>query len=129
MPIELIALVTTALLCLCMPLLSSALYARQVGAKALIGNREGLPEPSGAAGRAQRAHRNLLENLLPFAAVVLAAMTLQVSTSITVIASLVFLGARVVHAVCYLFGIPGLRTLAYHVGLWATLAYAVQLFL
>ncbi|WP_372361844.1 MAPEG family protein [Xanthomonas sp. NCPPB 1325] len=127
--IELSVVATLAVLCLCLPLVFSALYARQVGAKALIGNRDGIADPDGAAGRALRAHRNLLENFLPFAAVALAAMLLQVSGTITVIASLVFLGARIVHAVCYLFGIPGLRTLAYHLGLWATLAYASQLFL
>jgi uncharacterized MAPEG superfamily protein len=39
----------------------------QVGLPALAGNREGLPEMSGWAGRAQRAHRNMLESLILFA--------------------------------------------------------------
>ncbi|WP_223575178.1 MAPEG family protein [Xanthomonas citri] len=78
---------------------------------------------------AARAHRNLLENLLPFTAVALVASAVQVSNTITVVASLVFFGARLLHVLCYLFGIPGVRTLAYHLGVWATLAYALQLFL
>jgi uncharacterized MAPEG superfamily protein len=33
----------------------------QAGLPAVAGNREGLPEATGWAGRAQRAHRNMLE--------------------------------------------------------------------
>src|SRR5215510_9806696 len=45
----------------------------QVGLPALAGNREGLPEITGWAGRAQRAHRNMLESLVLFAILVFAA--------------------------------------------------------
>src|SRR5215468_7646522 len=37
----------------------------------LAGNREGLPYATGWAGRAQRAHRNMLEHLVLFAVLVL----------------------------------------------------------
>ena len=36
----------------------------QVGLKTLVGNREGFPEIKGWAGRAARAHRNMIENLV-----------------------------------------------------------------
>jgi uncharacterized MAPEG superfamily protein len=90
-------------------------------------NRDSVPEPTGAAGRGLRAHRNLIENLVPYAAVVLTAQALCVSTPVTVIASLVFLAARIIHALSYLAGITGIRTLAYNAGLLATLAIVVGL--
>jgi uncharacterized MAPEG superfamily protein len=45
----------------------------QVGLLPLVGNRENLPAFEGWAGRAQRAQRNMLENLIIFAALVLMA--------------------------------------------------------
>ena len=43
----------------------------QVGLAPLAGNRDNVPEITGWTGRAQRAHRNMLENLVLFAALVL----------------------------------------------------------
>jgi uncharacterized MAPEG superfamily protein len=40
----------------------------QVGLPTLAGNREGLAACTGWAGRAARAHRNMLESLVQFAA-------------------------------------------------------------
>jgi uncharacterized MAPEG superfamily protein len=45
----------------------------QVGLLPLVGNRESLPAFEGWAGRAQPAHRNMLESLIIFAALVLVA--------------------------------------------------------
>ena len=45
----------------------------QVGLPALAGNRENLPRITGWADRAARAHRNMLENLVLFAVLVLVA--------------------------------------------------------
>ena len=45
----------------------------KVGMPALAGNREDLPPIGGWAGRAVRAHRNMLENLVLFASLVLVA--------------------------------------------------------
>src|SRR5690349_15400572 len=43
----------------------------QVGLPTLAGNREGLVEIKGWGGRARRAHLNMVENLVLFAALVL----------------------------------------------------------
>lgn len=128
MTIELFALLASVLLCLVLPLVYSACYARQVGIARLAGNREDLPKARGAAGRGIRAHRNLLENLLPFAAVVLTAHLLAISNSMTALAAVVFLVARLVHAFCYIAGITIIRSLAYNFGLLATLVIIVQIF-
>jgi uncharacterized MAPEG superfamily protein len=124
---ELWILVATALLCLALPLVYVPLYARQAGPGAIAGNREDAPPATGAAGRGTRAHRNLLENLLPFAIAVLVARAIGVSDNWTLAGAWLFLGARAVHAVAYIAGIVGLRTLAYVAGLVGTLMIFTQL--
>jgi uncharacterized MAPEG superfamily protein len=109
---ELLSLVLLALLALALPLFYAGLYARQIGVKGLLGPRENVPEPTGLAGRGARAHRNLLENLVPYGAVVLTAHALGLSNGTTVAAAYVFLAARLIHTVAYLAGIAGIRTLA-----------------
>jgi len=49
------------------PLTASVKASEQVGLPGVSGNREDVPEPTGAAGRGLRAHQNLIENLVPFA--------------------------------------------------------------
>ena len=57
----------------------------QVGLPALAGNREGLPPFTGWAGRAQRAHHNMLQNLVLFAALVLIAVVTNKTNSTTLL--------------------------------------------
>jgi uncharacterized MAPEG superfamily protein len=126
MTTELLTLLLATLLCLLLPAVYGTMLGSQIGLGGLMGNREGLGEPSGAAGRGYRAHRNLLENLAPYAVVVLTAHVLGVSNGVTVTASVVFLIARLVHAASYLAGIPVVRTLSYAAGLVATLTIMFQ---
>ncbi|GBQ80920.1 hypothetical protein AA13595_0470 [Gluconacetobacter johannae DSM 13595] len=125
---ELWALLWAAILCLVLPALYAPLYSRQVGPAGMIGNREGLAEPTGAAGRGLRAHRNLIENLVPFAIAVLVARAAGISNGMTVLGAWLFLGARVVHAASYIAGIPGIRTLAWATGVIGTVLIVVQIF-
>ena len=85
----------------------------QVGLPALAGNREPQPEFTGWAGRAQRAQRNMIENLLPFAALVLVAVAAGRTNAMTLLGAQLFFWARVAYAVVYVAGIPWLRT-----GVW-----------
>jgi len=85
----------------------------QVGLPALAGNREGLAEIKGWGGRAARAHRNMLENLVLFAALVLAVVLADKTNNTTLLGAQIFLWARVAYAVVYVAGIPWLRT-----GVW-----------
>jgi uncharacterized MAPEG superfamily protein len=87
----------------------------QVGLPALAGNREGLPAFSGWAGRAQRAHRNMLENLVLFAALVLVAVVAGKTSSTTLLGAQLFFWARLAYAVVYIAGVPWLRTLLWTV--------------
>ena len=85
----------------------------QVGLPTLAGNREGLPALTGWAGRAQRAQRNMIENLVPFAALVLVAVAVDKTNNMTLLGAQLFFWARVVYTAVYIAGIPWLRT-----GVW-----------
>ena len=85
----------------------------QVGLPALAGNREGLAPCTGWAGRAQRAHHNMLESLVLFAALVLIAVITNKTNSATLLGAQIFVWARLVYALVYMAGIPWLRTLVW----------------
>lgn len=93
----------------------------------LVGNRETALEGKAWVGRAQRAYRNMLEGLLPFAAVVLAAAAAGISNPATVLGAQLFFWARVAYAAVYIAGIPWLRTVVWTVGLAGILLILVQL--
>jgi uncharacterized MAPEG superfamily protein len=77
------------------------------------------PKPQSAwARRMMAAHDNAVENLVVFAALVLAAHALGVSNAATAGACVVYFWARAIHLAAYTFGIPWVRTLAFTVG-WA----------
>lgn len=86
----------------------------QVGLATLAGNRENLPPIEGWAGRAMRAHRNMVENLVLFAALVLVAQVSGKANATTALGAQIWFWARVVYVPVYLVGIPWLRT-----GVWA----------
>jgi uncharacterized MAPEG superfamily protein len=79
----------------------------QVGLPKLAGNREGLPPMTGWVGRAQRAHLNMLENLVLFAPLVLIA---DMTNRNVELGAQIFFWARLVYAIVYIIGIPWLRT-------------------
>src|SRR5262245_50059260 len=58
------------------------------------------------AERLKRAHENALQNIAVFAPLVLIAHAVGVHTPATGWAAIIYLGARVAHAVSYLFAIP-----------------------
>jgi uncharacterized MAPEG superfamily protein len=79
----------------------------QVGLPKLAGNREGLAPMNGWVGRAQRAHLNMLENLVLFAPLVLIADSTGRNIEL---GAEIFFWARLVYAIVYIIGIPWLRT-------------------
>lgn len=99
----------------------------QVGLPALAGNREGLPPCTGWAGRAYRAHHNMLENLVLFAALVLIAVVTNKTNPTTLLGAQLFFWARLVYALVYLAGIPWLRTAVWTVSVIGMILIFVQL--
>ena len=100
----------------------------QVGLPTLAGNREGLPPCTGWAGRAQRAHHNMLENLALFAALVLIVVVSGKGNPTTVLGAQIFVWARLVYALVYMAGVPWLRTLVWGVSVVGLLLIFFQLF-
>lgn len=111
---EITLLVWAVVLAFVQMLVAVAGATLQVGLPTLAGNRDGLAPCTGWAGRAQRAHHNMLENLLLFTALVLAAVVSQRTNSTTLLGAQIFFWARLAYALVYVIGIPWLRT-----GVWA----------
>ena len=86
------------------------------------------PKPQSLwAQRMMKAHANAVENLVVFAALVLAAQVSGVSNGAIATAAMVYFWARVVHALVFTFGIPWLRTVSFTVGWICQIVIAWQL--
>ena len=86
------------------------------------------PKPQSAwAQRLMKAHANAVEDLVIFASLVLAANTLGVTGAAIATAAVVYVWARVVHALAYTFGVPWVRTLAFTAGFLAQAVIAWQI--
>ena len=124
---ELKYLVWSAVLTFVLVLIAASGAQLQVGLEKLAGNREDLPEMTGWAGRAQRAHRNMLENLILVAILVLVAQAAGVRNGMTLLGAQLFFWGRVAHAVLYVAGSPWARTAVWGVSVIGLILIALQL--
>ena len=85
----------------------------QLSLGTLAGNRDELPPLTGFAGRAARAHWNMLESLPLFVALVLVAQIAGKTNASTLTGCELFFWGRLAHWLIYLIGIPWLRTIAW----------------
>lgn len=99
----------------------------QVGLPTLVGNREPALDIKGWAGRAQRAQRNMVENLVLFAALVLVAVAAGKTNDMTLLGAQIFFWARLVYAAVYIAGIPWIRTGAWFVSVIGMILIFAQL--
>lgn len=97
-----------------------------VGLPTLAGNREPAPDVGGMAGRAKRAHANMLESLVLFASLVLVAHAAGVSNANTVLGAQLFFWGRVAYAAIYVVGLPWVRTLAWVVSVGGLILLLLQ---
>lgn len=109
-------------------LIAAAAANQVVGLTRLAGNRDSMPEYTGFAGRAKRAHLNMLENMVLFTALVLIAAVAGKANATTAMGAMLFFWARLVYAVVYLVGVPWLRTVVWFVSVIGMIMIAVQLF-
>ena len=100
----------------------------QVGLPMLAGNRDDVPRITGWAGRAQRAHFNLLESLVVFAIVVLVAHVTGRANETTALGAQIFFWGRVAYAIVYLAGLPWVRTLTWAVSIAGIVLIFKELF-
>lgn len=98
----------------------------QVGLKVLAGNREGFPVLAGWAGRASRAHANMIDNLVLFAALVFIGVVIGKSNQMTVLGAQLFFWGRFAYALLYIGGITWLRTGAWFVSIAGMVLMFVQ---
>ena len=92
-----------------------------------VGYPESPKPQSPWAKRMMAAHSNAIENLVVFAALVLAANAAGVSNGTTVLACAVYFWARAVHFLAYTFALPWIRTLAFAAGFAAQITLAWQI--
>ncbi len=72
------------------------------------------------AGRAKKAHSNAIENLAPFAALVIVAHLTGAANEATAWAAIAFFWARVAHFALYVANVPFARTTTFTIG-WLAL--------
>jgi uncharacterized MAPEG superfamily protein len=92
------------------------------------GNREQpLVGEAPWATRARRAHANTIENLVPFAALVLVAYVAGRTNAMTALGAQLFFWARLAYVGIYIAGLVPWRTVAFAVGSVAQLLILLQL--
>ena len=128
MSLELTTLVWAVALAFIQMLIAVSGATLQVGLARLAGNRADMPALTGWAGRAQRAHVNMLESLVLFGPLVLVAEIADRINVVTGIGVQVFFWARVVYAVVYIAGIPWLRSAIWTVSMAGMIMVFAELF-
>ena len=97
-------------------------HIRTVGLVRALSYEGDQPMPEWAR-RLKGAHYNAIENLAPFAAVVIAAEFIGLHNGLTSFCALVYFLARLVHPFAMVSRIWGTRTLAFAVGWAVTIVY------
>lgn len=113
-------LVFSAALAWLMIMTASTLANREwtmAGMKIGFSNRDAPLTPSPIAGRADRAAKNMLENMVVFVALFVAARARGASSDAIATGAAIFFFARFAYWIVYLIGIPYLRTLVWSVSL------------
>ena len=128
LPMELAMLMWASILYVVQILIDAAGADLQNGIAWGLGNRENIPVVPGWGGRAQRAHANMAESLLPFACLVLIAHASGRLGELSVLGAQIFLVSRVLYAILYMAGVKVLRSLAYFGGLAGMVLIAIQIF-
>lgn len=127
MSVDLKYLLLSTLLTFVQVLIAAAAANQVVGLPKLAGNREGMGELPGFAGRAKRAHANMIENMVLFVALVVVAHLAGKANTMTAIGAMLFFWARLIYAVIYLLGIAWLRTVAWFASVVGLSIIAAQL--
>ncbi len=113
MTTDLMMLVWSGVLCIALIMPYMAGKSQSLGLATLAGNREDMPKSAGWIGRAERAHANMVENLIPFAIFVLVVAISGKANMMSALGAQLFFWARLAHAVLYIAGITWARTLAW----------------
>jgi uncharacterized MAPEG superfamily protein len=124
---EMILLLWTVVLAFAQVLVAVTGAFLQVGLPMLAGNRDKFPDLTGWAGRAKRAHHNMMESLPLFIALVVIGVAIQKSNEMTVLGAQLFFWGRFAYALLYTGGIAWLRTGAWFVSIIGMILMFLQL--
>ena len=129
MTTDLWMLVATAMLCFITILIYGSGRLIQPGGIAwAAGNRATEFAVPPWVARAVKAHANLIENLVPFAVLVLVAHAASKANSATALGATIFFWSRVVHLAAYVAGVIFVRTLAWIISWIGGAIILLQLF-
>ena len=124
---ELMYLAWSVLLAIVHMLITVVALVQHSGMAVALGNRANLPELPGWGGRAGRANDNMAQNLVLFAAAVLAVVVTGTTNAMTLLGAQLFFWGRVVYAVSYIGGITWVRTASWLVSIAGVLLILLQL--
>jgi uncharacterized MAPEG superfamily protein len=128
MSFELTMLVCSGLLAMLMPMTYGYGEMQTPGGLEWgLSNREKPMQFPAWVDRAKRAHNNLLENLTPFAILVLVASISGQLNFWTALGAGLFFFARVAYAAIYIAGLTGVRTVVWAAGTVGQLLILLQL--
>ncbi len=119
MTLEMNYLAMYGLMTVVLVLIQVLISASQHGLMPLLGNRENL-NSTGIAERAERTVHNSWVAMALIAPPILMLAITNVSAPGNALAVQIFLTARIVYAVCFIFGVKYVRTLAWITGFLAT---------
>ena len=109
-------------------LAAAQMATAQLGAKWNMSARDQTKEPTGVAGRLDRAYKNFLQTFAFFAAAVLMIELTGRSNSLSVIGAQLYFYARLLYVPLYASGIPVVRTLVWIVSLAGLIMVFIPLF-
>jgi uncharacterized MAPEG superfamily protein len=128
MTTDLTMLVWTALLSLVMPVIYVSGRSRAPGGVAWgLGNRDQPLPVEPWIARAVRAHANQVENLAPFAILVLVAQVAGRANGTTALGATIFFWGRVAYVAVYVAGVTPLRTIVFFAAMLGELMILSQI--
>src|SRR5437868_13110712 len=98
---EMMLLLWAVVLTFVQMLISAQGAFNQVGLVTLAGNRDNMPVITGWAGRARRAHLNMIENMVLFSALVFLVIAAGKTNQMTVLGAELFFWGRLAYALIY----------------------------
>ncbi len=128
MSFELQSVVYVVMLLFALLVFQGGLVPLTHGFKWGLGSRDEPQLPSAMQGRAARTIANQLEGMAIYVPLLLVAHLAGVSTQLTVLGAGLFLGGRVAFALCYLLGVPVLRSLSWGVSVIGIVLILIELF-
>lgn len=128
MTTDLWMLVWSAVLCLVIPYPGITVLLQMPGGWTWgVGNRDTPFAVPAWIERTRRAHANMVENLVPFACLVLVAHVGGKANATTALAAQLFFWSRVAYTLVYMAGIPLVRTVIFAVAVTADFLILLQI--